>query len=122
MNLVDFLMYGGVTKTAAGHIVTLSDIKPDEKYPIKGAVNWKNGHQSELEWDENGYPEDRRTHHQLNLVPVISVLHLYPLSNKVLEQYDDFTTLWETESNRIKNKNMDSNISLVMKVDIDEGC
>lgn len=104
MNLVDFLMYGGVTKTAAGHAVTLSDIKPDEKYPIKGAVNWRNGHQSELEWDENGYPEDRRTYHCLNLVPVISIFQQYSLSNKVLKNYDDFTTLFETESKRIKDE------------------
>jgi hypothetical protein len=56
-----------------------------------------------MEWDENGYPEDRRTNHCLNLIPVISVSHQYTLPIKVLENYTDFAVLLETESKRIKD-------------------
>ena len=56
-----------------------------------------------VDMDENGYPEDRRTNHCLNLIPVISVSHQYTLPIKVLENYTDFAVLLETESKRIKD-------------------
>lgn len=104
MNILDFIMNGGVVKTSAGHIVTLANVLPEEKFGIKGEVNWANGHKSELEWDENGYPEDRRTHHCLNLVPVIPVTTYHSISTKSLEKYDSYESLFTNETRRILNE------------------
>lgn len=103
MNILDFIMNGGVVKTSAGHIVTLVDIKPEQKFGIKGEVNWANGHKSSLEWDENGYPEDRRTYHCLNLIPVIPITNYHSVSNELLEKYDSYESFYVNESRKIQN-------------------
>ena len=103
MNILDFIMNGGVVKTSAGHVVTLVNVLPEQKFGIKGEVNWANGHKSEFEWDEDGYPEDRRTHHCLNLVPVIPVTTYHSISNKLLEKYDSYESLYVNETKRIKD-------------------
>lgn len=103
MNLFEFITCGGLVKTAAGHIVTLTDVNPNEKFGIKGMVNWVGGHKSEMEWDVEGFPEDRRTHHGLNLLPVVSVTKYQSIPMSSLKNYDSFSDLREKELRKIKD-------------------
>lgn len=96
MNILDFIMNGGTVKTSAGHNVKINDIVVTDQYGVKGSVVWNNGHESELEWDETGYPQDRRTHHCLNLVPVVfeQVSHTVPYST--LERFNDIESFYKS--------------------------
>ena len=94
MDMIDFLMEGGMVRTSSGHKVEINDVVPHDEFPIRGTIHWLSGHESIMQWDISGYPKDRRTHYGLNIVPVIPVTTYKPLDKK-LSDYKDYQDLIE---------------------------
>lgn len=73
MNILEFIQYAGAkVKTAADNDVTITNIVPDDKYPIKGTYYHEASKTvNSCEWDEDGYPHKLPTTNGLNLLPYL---------------------------------------------------
>lgn len=93
MNILDFVNQTGKVKVACGLDFKLSYIKQDSNYPIVGYVIWETGHKSLMAFDVDGYPEDRRTHHGIHLVPCVPVTTYKTIDTSMLLKYSKIQEL-----------------------------
>ena len=96
MNILEFVQYPSTkVKTACGWDVTITNIVPEDTYPIKGTYhNNASKIASPCEWGADGYPHDLPTTHGLHLVPFLPIRNWYRVDQATFESaisYADLT-------------------------------
>jgi hypothetical protein len=84
MNIIDFVQYPSTkVKTACGWDVTITEIVPEDKYPIKGTYYVDSAKiNSPCEWDVEGNPHNLPTTHGLDLVPFLPKREWYKVDKE----------------------------------------
>jgi len=93
--MLDFVQYPSTkVKTACGWDVTITEIVPEDKYPIKGTYR-SNAVKitSPCEWDANGYPHNLPTTHGLHLVPFLPTREWYRVNTDRFKSATSYSDL-----------------------------